>query len=66
MEEAVTHLSSPLPSVSLQHRDTYLSLQSAKDRLNALEEAEAQRQKASLDWEIHSRVAQGVSIIHSW
>jgi hypothetical protein len=66
MKEAVAHLSSPLPSVSLQHRDTHLSLQSAKDRLNALEEAEAQRQKASLDWEIYSRVAQGVSIIHSW
>lgn len=45
-------------------------LQSAKtmvskleDRLNTLEEAEAQRQKVSLDWEIRSRVAQGVPII---
>lgn len=45
-------------------------LQSAKTtvseleaRLKTLEEAEAQRQKVSLDWEIRSRVAQGVSII---
>jgi hypothetical protein len=38
-------------------------LQSTKDRLTALEEAEAERRKATLDWEIRSRVAQGVSVI---
>lgn len=35
-----------------------------KDCLRGLEEAEAEWWKASIDWEVRSRVAQGVSIIH--
>jgi hypothetical protein len=33
------------------------------DRLKTLEDAEAQRQQVSLDWEIRNRVAQGVFIV---
>jgi len=44
-------------------QSTKTRISELENRLKTIEEVEAQRQKVSLNWEICSRVAQGVSII---